>query len=111
MADVFTLYVEAGATYYREFVYTDPATDEPFDLTGYTAEIQIRESVDSATPALTITPTITPLEGSISFELSAEQTAALTNSKYVYALEIYGPDNLVIRLAEGGVFVSPEVVR
>lgn len=111
MADVFTLYVEAGATYLREFVYTDPATDEPFDLTGYTAEIQIRESVNAATATLTITPTIVALEGSISFELSATQTASLTNPKYVYALELYGDDDLVIRLAEGGVIVSPEVVR
>jgi hypothetical protein len=111
MADVFTLYVEAGATYFREFVYTDPTTDEPFDLTGYTAEIQIRESVSSATATLTITPTITALEGTIAFELSATQTATLTKLKYVYALELYGDDDLVIRLAEGGVIVSPEVVR
>lgn len=111
MADVFTLYVEAGATYYREFVYTDPETDEPFDLTGYTAEIQIRESVSSATAALTIEPTITALTGSIAIGLSATQTATLTNPKYVYALELYGDDDLVIRLAEGGVIVSPEVVR
>lgn len=111
MADVLTLYVEAGATYYREFVYTDPATDEPFNLTGYTAHVQIRETVEASSVALSLTPTITPLEGLLVLEMSATQTASLTADKYVYALELHGPNSLVIRLLEGGVVVSPEVVR
>jgi hypothetical protein len=104
------LYVEAGATFERSLIYTnDDGT--LFDLTGFTGELQIREAVTSSTATLTVIPTINVSTATISWAFTASQTAALTKDSYVYAMELYGPSNLVIRLIEGTLTVSPEVVR
>ena len=52
MAYIANLYVEAGATFSRVITYTD-SSGVLVDLTGYTAELQVRETVDSATAILT----------------------------------------------------------
>lgn len=104
------LYVEAGATYERSLIYTND-DGSLFDLDGFTGELQVREFVSSDSVALAVNPTIDPETATISWTFSAEQTSGLTLPRYVYALELYGPDELVIRLIEGAVTVSPEVVR
>lgn len=104
------LYVEAGATFTRSLVYTND-NGSLFDLDGFTGELQVRETVTSSTAALTVEPTIDTETSTISWEFTATQTSSLTEATYVYAMELYGPDDLVIRLIEGTVTVSPEVVR
>lgn len=104
------LYIEAGATFERSLVYTnDDGT--LFDLTGYSGELQIRESVTSEDATLTVEPSIDVETATISWTFTAAQTSTLALSSYVYALELYGPEDYVIRLIEGSVVVSPEVVR
>jgi hypothetical protein len=103
------LWVEAGATLTRQFEYLDNDS-EPFDLVGYTAQMQIRETADGEL-VLNVIPTINTVTGQVSIELSAAQTSQLTAPKYVWALELRGPDGDVVRLVEGGVAVLPEVVR
>ena len=111
MAYIANLYVEAGATFSRTVTYTnDDGT--LFDLTGYTAELQVRETVSSASAAITKTPSIDTETAEISWIFTAAETAALTASKYVYALELTKTsDGTVTRLLEGDLTVSPEVVR
>lgn len=108
MAIQYNLHVEAGATYTRDIVYTND-DGSLFDLTGYSATMQIRPSVSSATLSLGVTPTINTTTSTVSFTLTALETAALAGS-YVYAIEI-AKSPIVIRLMEGEVIVSPEVVR
>lgn len=108
MAANYTLNIEAGATFKRQFEYTnDDGT--VFNLTGYTALMHIRESADAAL-ALAVVPTIDVPTGTISVTITAAQTSTLSLPKYVYALELTSASN-VIRLVEGKVAVSPEVVR
>lgn len=108
MAIQYNLHVEAGATFVRDFVYTNE-DGTLFDLTGYSAAMQIRPTVSSSTLTLAVTPTINVSTATVSVTLTATQTAALTGS-YVYAIELT-KSPLVIRFAEGEVIVSPEVVR
>lgn len=108
MAIQYNLHVEAGATYTRDIVYTND-DGSLFDLTGYSASMQIRPSVSSSTLTLAVTPTINTTTSTVSFTLTAVQTAALSGS-YVYGIEI-AKSPIVIRLMEGEVIVSPEVVR
>jgi len=103
------LYVEAGATFQRQLTYTND-DGSLFDLTGFEAVLQVRETVQSEA-VIDLQPTIDPETATISWEFTAEQTSALTAPSYVYAMELYGPDDLVIRLVEGAVTVSPEIVR
>lgn len=110
MAFIANLYVEAGATFSRTITYTnDDGT--LFDLTDYTAELQVRETVSSATAVITKVPTIDVEAATISWTFSAAETATLTAEKYVYGLELTKTDGTVTRLVEGDLTVSPEVVR
>jgi hypothetical protein len=104
------LYVEAGATFQRSLVYTND-DGSLFDLTGFTALLQVRETVKSTTVKLAVNPTIDVATATISWSFSASQTSTLTAPSYVYAMELTNSSGFVIRLLEGAVTVSPEVVR
>lgn len=108
MAEVYTLHIDAGATWRIEFEYTNE-DETVFDLTGYTATMQMRETPD-ATLALELDADIDTVLGRLTFIASATQTATLTLPFYAYAVELTNGTE-VIRLVQGGVHVSPEVVR
>lgn len=104
-------YVNAGATFTRQLTYTTPQ-QELFDLTGYTARLQVRESVFSEQPVIDITPTIDVTEATITWTFPAADTAALTRERYIYAMEISNTvEDVVVRLIEGDIIISPKVVR
>lgn len=110
MAVRYKLHIDAGATFQREFEYTND-DGSVFDLTGYTSLMQIRETPE-AELALEIEPELDIETGKVSIYFTAEQTASLTLPEYVYAIELYAPGNEpTLRFLEGGVEVSPEVVR
>ena len=110
MAYIVNFYVEAGASFSRSVTYTNE-DGTLFDLTDYTAELQVRETVASATAALTVTPSIDVETATISWSFTPEQTSSLTASSYVYAMELTKTDGSVIRLIQGSLTISPEVVR
>jgi hypothetical protein len=110
MAYIANLYVEAGATFSRTITKTDE-DGTLSDLTGYTAALQVRETVASASAVITKAPAIDTEEATISWTFSATETRLLTASKYLYALELTHINGTVIRLLEGDITVSPEVVR
>lgn len=110
MAQVQTFHIDAGSTFTQQLVYTDDAGDL-FDLDGYTATIQLRENIDSPEPALDIDLNIDVETATLSFAITAEQSATLTAPRYLYAIELYAPDDTVTRVLEGSFKVSPEVVR
>ena len=110
MAAVYTLNIEAGATFTRQFEYTN-SDGTVFDLTGYTALMHVRETPE-ADLALAVTPTINVATGTISITITAEDTSTLTAPEYVYAIELTADGGEpVTRLVQGKVNVSPEVVR
>ena len=110
MAFIANLFVEAGATFTREITYTNE-DGTLFDLTDYTAELQVRETASSQSAVITKTPSISVPDATISWTFTAAETATLTADKYVWALELTKTDGTVIRLVEGDITVSPEVVR
>jgi hypothetical protein len=111
MADSLNLDVEAGATWNAySFQYLDDDGVTPIDLTTWTGKVQVRETPTSASYVFQVTPTL-DAAGNVSFEFTATQTALLTNYQYVWACELYASNGDVVRLIEGKIFVSPEVVR
>ena len=110
MAYIANLYVEAGATFTRTITYTNN-DGTLFNLDGYTAALQVRETVASTSADITVEPTIDVEAATLTWTFTAAQTSALTKSKYVYALELTHTNGTVIRLVEGDITVSPEVVR
>ena len=87
----------------------------PVNLTGYTARMQIRPTVDSATVLTTLTTenggiTINTVDASITLNISATETAAYTWQTAVYGLElVIGTD--VIPFANGTLTLVKEVTR
>lgn len=110
MAANYGLEIEAGATFSLEFEYTnDDGT--LFDFDGWTAKAQIRQTPGAAS-AVEITTSIDSEASVITISLTATQTGSLTSSNYVWAMELTNATSgTVIRLVEGAVRVSPEVVR
>jgi hypothetical protein len=110
MAQVQTFHVEAGATFAQQLVYTDDNGDL-FDLDGYSAKLQLRETIESSEPALDVDLAIDIETATLSFELDPEQTSSLTAPRYKYAIELTAPTGEVTRLLQGSFKVSPEAVR
>ncbi len=92
-----------------------------WDLTGYTARMQVRKYVDSATTIASLTTenlstfriilgNADPVDGTINLFIRAEDTRNITSSG-VYDIEIISPTNEVDRILQGDFILSPEVTR
>ena len=111
----FDLVVNAGSTWPNPFepavFYPTDQTGTPFSLTGWTAKLQIRETPHTSAH-IDVIPTVNATENSVSFSLSAAQTASLTKASYVWACELtQTATGKVMTLARGLVEVAPEIVK
>ena len=106
--DNFTL--DAGGTLTREFIYkTDEGT--AIDISGYTARAQVRKSTFNELVIDSI-PVIDPETFVITMQWTPEQTARLTQSNYVYGLEISNAETGdVVVLTRGVITVNQEIVK
>ena len=117
----FTIY--QGTTWRASLVWRDPLNN-PRDLTGYTARMQIRSTIDAITALADLTTenggiTITAAEGQIDLLLTDAETAALDFApssplmagQGIYDLELESPTGEVTRLLQGNVVLDPEVTR
>lgn len=125
IAGVYNITIEQGTTFYRlidvmEPDVLDPDEYDPFNLTGYTARMQIRRTLESTTPMVSLTsPTvngngITVMDGAnnaISINMTDTTTSSLTTSG-VYDLEIIKTSTgAVSRLIQGTITLSLEVTK
>jgi len=107
MATKANLVVDQGATFGTTVTVTDENGDL-FDLTGHTGAAQLRKHYTSSTAT---SFTVTLGDGTISLGLTAGQTANLVAGRYVYDVEITNSSNVVSRIVEGIVTVTPNVTR
>lgn len=115
MASVYNIKIEAGATFTRTIVWRD-SDGNIMDLNGFTARMQIRQQRTSSVVSLEATTengkiVINGDDGEIVITFSATETSELTISAGVYDLELISSEDVVTRLLEGSVSVSPEVTR
>ncbi len=107
-------YVYRGATFSEQIEWKDES-GTPVNLTGFTARMHMRETLEAADPFLTLTTenggiTLGGGAGTIQLLASATQTTAIIATSGVYDLELVSGAN-VTRLLEGLVIISPEVTR
>lgn len=117
--------VEQGSTFDLTLVWNDP-NNSPRNLTGYSAQMQIRTEYDSDTVIDTLSSangeiTLFANTGTIAIDYTAQRTANLPVdlsssslppvSRFVYDLEITAPDGKVTKLIRGYVIASGEVTR
>jgi hypothetical protein len=108
--------INQGADWYINFQYKDTATNTPINITGYTAALQLRSLPSDTTTALSLTSpsggiTITGATGLVEVHATAVQTGAIVTGYYYYDCEITSPTNVVTRLIQGQILVSPQVTR
>ena len=114
-AGIYNIIADQGATFTRQLTWND-SSGSAVDLTGYTARMQVRTSIDAAGAA---TLSLTTENGRIvlggtagTIMLSAEATAtqAVTAGSYVYDLELVS-GSTVTRLVQGSFTLRGEVTR
>lgn len=102
-----------GSTFAKELTYT--IDDEPVNLFGYAAKMQVREKHSSQVAKLTLSTenggiSLGEEDGTINLYVEDEVTALLPAKEYVYDLELISSGE-VYRLIEGKFIVTPEVTR
>ena len=110
MAAKANIILDQGTTFTTYLALTD--TDGAvLNLTGYTARGQIRKWYTSNSYT-TFTITITqPTDGYINLSLTANTTANMEPGRYVYDIEAVSGANVITRVIEGIVTVTPEVTK
>ena len=91
--------------------FSQPFTIAGYDLTSYTAKMQIRVSYGATDALLTLTngAGITLGNGTFSIAITHTQTNTLPVGLWVYDLKITSPSGTVTRLIQGTVKVTDEV--
>lgn len=122
IAGVYNLFIEQGATFTRliEIEYPDPSDVTimlPYDLSGFSASMQIRRTIDSPTPQITLTSSNGRIEmqpadiqNALKLQLTPDETSSLT-SDGVYDIEIQDATGKIQRILRGEVKLSLEVTR
>jgi hypothetical protein len=112
-AGVYHFTIEQGAAFGRVFDWVDD-TDQPIDLTGCTAAMQLRDSYPSPiartwTPYLTVEGPV----GRVTLAVPAADTAAITLARGVYDLELTPPagSGATFRFLQGRWDLAPEVTK
>ncbi len=87
----------------------------PVNLTGYDVRMQVRESVTSPTPLLSLTIgggiTVNAAAGEITLKVADSTTASWAWRYGLYDLEIESPSGDTTRLLKGEFEVNAEVTR
>ena len=110
MAIYANLTVDQGSSFESTIDITDNENN-PVNLTGYTFMGQIRKTYASTTSVSFTITSISPTSGSINLVLSAEQTSGIKAGRYLYDVEIISSTNIVTRVIEGQIEVTPRVTR
>jgi hypothetical protein len=102
--------IDAGARSIRTFVYKD-AEGDVVNLTGYTALAQVRKSTFGPL-VISAVPVIHPSTYVITLTFTPEQTLALRDSNYVYALQVSNiATGDVAVVANGVLTINQAIVR
>ena len=108
------LYLEQGTTF-NTTITLDDVYGTVYDLSGYTANSQIRKSYYSANTAGVFNVTIPSVSsGQIIISMTASNTANIMPGRYVYDVKLVSstsPDSDTVRILEGIVEISPQVTR
>ena len=109
MATKANLVVDQGSTFSAELNLTDENGD-PLNLSGYSANSQIRKWYTSSNPSATFNVVITSETGLVTLNLTSEQTSNLVAGRYVYDVEVL-KNGSTSRIVEGIITVTPQVTR
>ena len=113
-ATTYDILIEQGATYSQLVTYKESGV--AVNLTGYTARMQVRSTLESASSVVELTTAngriaLGGSAGTITLTISATDTAALTAGRGVYDLELVSGSGIVTRLLQGVCTIIRNVTR
>ena len=116
-AGLLNLVIDQGADWYLQITWND-SNGDPIDITGFTAEMQMRSLPNATTAQMTLSTsnggiTLDGPNGIIELHATATQTGNIDEGPYYYDLEITSPapQNIVTRVSQGQAIVSAQVTR
>ena len=120
LAGNYNIVCEQGTTFSRRFELQYPDTVDPtiyhsFNLTGYTARMQVRRTIESSSSMISLTTENDGIEidgdnGGVTVRMTAEQTSSISSSG-VYDIELIDNSGNVSRMLQGEFKLSLEVTR
>lgn len=106
------LYLDQGTTFNNVINITDDITNAAVNISGYSAESQIRRSYYSSNISANITCTVTDAaNGELTMSMTAANTANIKAGRYVFDLKIVDTSNITSRILEGIINVTPQVTK
>jgi tRNA threonylcarbamoyladenosine modification (KEOPS) complex Pcc1 subunit len=113
-ATTYDILIEQGATFSQVITYKEAGV--AVNLTGYTARMQVRATLESASTLVELTTANSRIAlggtaGTINLTIAADDTAALTSGLGVYDLELVSGSGIVTRLLQGVCTISRNVTR
>lgn len=114
IAGIYNITCEQGSTFSRTFTIQNP-DGTVYDLSGYSARLQIRRDFDSSTIMYTASTTngritMSVMFGEIVVDIPAADTASITRDG-VYDLEIFNAEGIVYKVVKGRFTLDKEVTR
>lgn len=113
MTGKYNITINQGSTFSEVYTWKD-CDNTPYDLSSYSAKMEVRESASSSA-ILTLNSgaeiTLGGALGTITILVSATTTGALTAGDYKYDLELTSGAGIVTRLIEGSCTVSPQITQ
>lgn len=114
MAQTYNTVIDQGADWFLNVTWED-VNDDPINVTGYTAALQLRTSPLARTYVLSLNTsnggiTVTGATGLFAIHATALQTADIAPGKYSYDLEI-NSGSIITRLIQGTIEVSANTTR
>jgi hypothetical protein len=104
------LYLEQGTTF-NTTITLDDVYGDIYDLTGYTANSQIRKSYYSSNATAVFSTSVNAGTGTITLSLDTPTSANIKPGRYVYDTIITDTLGNKTRVLEGVIDVSPCVTR
>jgi hypothetical protein len=113
-AGKYSFVIEAGATFNLDF--TMYSGGSKWDLTGYSARMDIRVDIDSPTALISLDTdgngiTLGGSTGLVEIEIDATTTEDFPAGRYVYDFELEDDNGTVWRVIQGCVQVRAEVTH
>lgn len=109
----YNITVWSGADYDKTFTVTQNGT--AINWSGYTAQMQVRESADATATLLSLTNgsgiTLGGTAGTIALTITNAQSSAIDAGSYSYDLEMISNGGLITRLLQGSFNVVGNVTR
>jgi hypothetical protein len=112
MAGQADLNIYQGDDYVADITVTEEDGVTPADLTGYTAQSQIRTSVSDTTPnGVAQFTVLISLPNTITITLTHDITKTLDRGSYVWDIQVIDGNDWITTILAGQVIVTKEVTR